>query len=153
MKNSLIKLIDLFFFTRPTVILASWMVLLLGSGTGGSTCSPVMLGVTFCLLGAAFALNQLHDQEEDRENGKLPHLWSGVLSPRDAWILIAALISSGVFAAFWLPAMQINLLALVALLLGWAYNFPPFRLKTFPLGGPLTIGLSSINICWKYSYQ
>lgn len=139
----LIRFADLLFLARPTLFFVNWIVLILGHTRGSGPARPgglALLMVQYaCISGAAVVVNQLRDRHTDRENGKLPTLERGLVSPRAATVFAALLLLAGIGVAVPLGWLQ-GLLSLVFFLLaGLVYNLPPLATKDRPWAGMATL--------------
>ena len=144
-------LADAFFLTRPTLVLVAWVFLLVGAhplfapGCAGPMRDLLLLLLQYtCILGSAFIINQLHDLEGDRINGKCEILSRGYLSEGFALTLAWVLFALGVLLALILGVANVLLTLAFYLLTAIAYNKPPLATKDHPLFGPLTLVLGSL---------
>ncbi len=132
------RLLDLFFLCRP-VLVAVVLIFPLAGARGMSLGDPflwMMLLQDAALAGSAFVLNQLHDREGDRVNGKCPTLERGLASSREAWIFALLLLAVGLGAAWWLGPWHLAGALLFFTLSAIAYNFPPLYAKNRPMLAP-----------------
>ena len=135
------------FFPGWTSLLSGYLVALRGEGPlfDRFWVSPEMgegllaiAMISFALnMGGCFILNQLCDIETDRANQKLFFLGEGMIPiRRGIWqsvlaLTIALLLAMGLgMAFFWLSL-------LFAVVTGYAYNYPPLEMKSYPLPGLL----------------
>ncbi len=138
-------LADLFFLSRPTLFFVNWIILLLGHHAVGGAGGPALwlLMVEYaCISGAAVIVNQLHDLESDRENGKLFILQKGYVSESAALCLAWSLFALGALLAIGLGTLNFLLTLLFFALTGIVYNKPPLATKDRPLAGMLTLALA-----------
>ncbi|ERP32106.1 UbiA family prenyltransferase [Chitinivibrio alkaliphilus] len=146
MKLFCTRFADIFFLLRPVLLIPVWAVLFLAAITGAPL--PLFSGIreitpefwylffSFSAVAAAiFVLNQIRDIEGDRENNKLFLLPHGHISLFTAWVVL--LVSTGI--SLLVSALFVGSFAMgcifFCLLLGYAYNMPPFSLKDRPVGG------------------
>ncbi len=144
-------LADAFFLTRPTLVLVAWIFLLAGAqplfvaGNDGPFFNLLLLLLQYsCVLGSAFIINQLHDLDGDRINGKCEILTRGYLSESFALGLAWALFALGILIALALGVGNVILTLVFYLLTAIVYNKPPLATKDHPLFGPLTLVLGSL---------
>lgn len=132
------RLLDFFFLGRP-VLVAVVLIFPLVGARGLSMGDPhlwVLLLQDAALVASAFVLNQLHDREGDRVNGKCPTLERGLVTARQAWVLAMGLLALGLAAALCLGPWHLAGALLFFALSAWAYNFPPLRAKDRPVLAP-----------------
>lgn len=153
------KTLDLLFFTRPMILIPSWLVLLLGYYRAGSPISrlypPLPLVHSFfafsLVMAAVYILNQIFDLESDRINDKVFFLPRGVISIRTAWIEAAVLTITAFVLSYFLGREYLVFISL-ALLLGVFYSVPPIKLKARPfldlLANSFGYGLVGFSLGW-----
>lgn len=142
--NGFSSWVDHFFLTRPTLILVVWIFPL--AGARGLDVPFLQMAALlfqyFCILGSAFIINQLHDQEGDAENGKCESLTRGLVSEESALRLSWILLIAGLVTALSLGLRNLLLTSLFFLLTAVFYNKPPIAAKDRPLAGPLLLAFS-----------
>ena len=145
------KILDCFFLLRFPLLAPVWTIFILGWICGNDALLPggrfrippdrmVWHDLWFVLTGfslmvaSIYVVNQIVDIEGDRINRKLFLLPHGFLSLRTAWILAGVCVSAGFLIALQYDLVMSGIFA-VSLLLGIAYNLPPFSLKNHAFGG------------------
>lgn len=101
-----------------------------------------IMGVLALLLGNLFivGINQIYDVQIDQVNKPFLPMAAGMLSPRLAWVIVAASAAGGVAIVKTFFSELIFKLYLFGLTIGGpAYSVPPLQLKRFPLLAGLTI--------------
>ena len=142
---------DLFFLMRIPLLIPVWTILLLGWICGAGEVRPlgslihgtifaegrlwVTVGGFSLIVASIYIVNQIRDIETDRINRKLFILPDGHVSERAAWVLAALCTAAGIIVPHLLLGRRMTVLFLLSLLLGFAYNLPPFSLKNRPIGG------------------
>ena len=119
---------------RPSVQLVCLLRFLAGSllGVAAGPARPgnvaiVAFGWTCCTM-AIYLFNGVTDREEDVANASTRPIASGRLPVRSAVAAVGALTVTGLLCAF-SAGTGSSLLAVVYLLIGYAYSGPPFPLK------------------------
>ena len=152
--NSLLKILDYVFLTRPVLFIPGWNTLLAGflvsreQGMFEFFLKDIFPSDMwhFCLVFCSFTLamagsfvfNQLQDIDSDRKNNKLLLFSDNHISVRSGYW--TAFILSGLSLLF----AALNGTALLAVILvfllitAYSYNYPPFILKNRPVGGALS---------------
>ena len=138
------RLADLFFLSRPTLFFVNWIILILGFHCPGNAPADslnlwLLMLEYACISGAAVIVNQLHDLESDRANGKLLILDQGLVSVRAAWTLALGLLLSGIGVSLWLGWLNSLLTVGFFVLSGLVYNLPPLATKNRPWAGMVTL--------------
>jgi len=139
----MLKVLDLIFLLRPTILVPVWTFLFLGYFWGSKSnflaveFSPsrnfwvVFVSYTL-LMGGSYIINQIWDKESDRINKKLFLLSEGIISINLAifWLLLTLGVSlylsikiGGNFVILWS----------ISLVMGVLYSTPPFKFKGRPL--------------------
>jgi 4-hydroxybenzoate polyprenyltransferase len=120
--------------SRPSVQLVCLLRFLAGSllGVAAGPARPgnvaiVAFGWTCCTM-AIYLFNGVTDREEDVANASTRPIASGRLPVRSAVAAVGALTVTGLLCAF-SAGTGSSLLAVVYLLIGYAYSGPPFPLK------------------------
>jgi 4-hydroxybenzoate polyprenyltransferase len=133
----------LLFLIRPPLLCASTTFFFAGAvsalkQTGQIRTTQLIPGALSNLLlfvlvvSAAFIVNQIRDVESDRLNRKTFLLPGGVVSRREAWLVLAGLITLAVGMSLGAdPAVRY--LTIMGLALGFAYSVPPLRFKGRPV--------------------
>jgi 4-hydroxybenzoate polyprenyltransferase len=147
MKDSaMLRLLDYFFLTRPTLIFVIWVFILvgaqhmIGSQTDGSLF--LLMFQYFCICGSALIINQMHDREGDAANNKCPVMSSDHPGEHKAVVFAWVLFFVGLLAAIKLGWLNILLTLGFFALFGIIYNKPPMSTKDHPITGPLTLVLA-----------
>jgi 4-hydroxybenzoate polyprenyltransferase len=143
MSNFFGKILDYFFFLRPTLFFTAWIVILAGSAGNPQANVTGLFLLYALLLGAAFIQNQLADSETDRLNDKLPHLARGMVTPQGARRLEMLLLAAALVTGFMLGLRELLGAFVFLLITGWAYNLPPLRLKSRPFLGAFSLGAAA----------
>ena len=134
-------------FTRPHTIIGSALsvsaIYVLVMGTTGA--QPSHLGVWFPSLIAALAcnvfitgLNQWSDVEVDRINKPWLPIPAGLLTKREAMIIVLVCLLIALATAALLSWSFFALIAFISFL-GWAYSMPPIQFKRHHFGAALAI--------------
>jgi 4-hydroxybenzoate polyprenyltransferase/Tfp pilus assembly protein PilF len=116
------------------------------AGTGDVLGMLATCIATFCAFQASVAINDLFDEEGDRVANEKRPLVSGTLERRDV-VAQAAVFSLAALLFALNVKYQTFLFVVLALILSFAYSAPPLRLKRFPLGSSLALGLVSLAAC------
>ena len=145
------KILDCFFLLRFPLLAPVWTILILGWICGNDAILPggmfnghsgvhvwrdlwlVLTGFSL-IVASIYVVNQIVDIESDRINRKLFLLPHGFVSIRTAWILAVSCALGGFLIASRYDGVLLWLFGL-SMLLGFAYNLPPFSLKNHALGG------------------
>jgi len=146
------KIVDCFFLLRIPLLAPVWTIFILGwiTGTeklqpGGCLTTCSLSGVHFSqlwilligfslIVASIYVVNQIVDIESDRINHKLFLLPHRIISVRTAWVLALSCASTGFVIAAIHDTVFVALFS-ASLLLGFAYNLPPFSLKNHAWGG------------------
>jgi 4-hydroxybenzoate polyprenyltransferase len=135
-------LLDLFFITRPIVLIPVWGFALFGYRISTQTDNIFqavntadVLQILFFSLSAAcvYVLNQIADRKVDADNGGLPLLLKSGISDKTAWILAVALAILSLAAPFICGQKIMSALSLASLTLGVLYCFAPFSFSGKPI--------------------
>lgn len=155
------KVLDLIFLARPTLILPGWGFFLLGylhslnlmENLKPAIFIPVGLKFWMAFISATlisayiYVINQIFDVESDKKNSKLFILPNGYISIPEAVIYSAVLlVSSFIFGLF----VGVNYLVFLffGFLIGTFYSLPPFRFKGRPFLDMFSnaLGYSVLNL-------
>jgi len=151
----LLKGMDRIFLCRPTLFYAIWPFFLTGywEALGGSRIllaidhpGRFILAVSALtlIMAGAFILNQIRDIVTDRQNGKLFLLADGMISAREAYVEAAFLVLAGLLAGFF-TGMRIGVeLAVLFIIAGLLYNYPPAQWKDRPVAGLIANGTGGL---------
>jgi len=140
----MIKLLDIFFATRPMLQFAIWSVYLvslhfhhLSTGETFGLYNLLVMVLISSLFSGAVYLNQLYDYQSDLENNKLGFLQKNFLTRRTLanGFIFFSIIPLIIIVFFSLPIFWIFAQLIV---FGYIYSAPPLRLKDRPLSGLLT---------------
>ncbi|MCK6619753.1 MAG: UbiA family prenyltransferase [Calditrichaceae bacterium] len=149
----LLKFLDYVYLTRPILFFPGWTTLIAGyfCAAGESRSGfpvpgnviPVFWNASLvlamialgCAMGGGAVLNQLKDIDSDRRNRKLFLLGDGFVPVRRGYILSVFLIGASLLLAIPLGWEIVAVVISGILIAGYVYNFPPFNLKNYPLGG------------------
>lgn len=152
-----IRWLDYFFVLRPTLFFPVWTFFLAGLA-GGSRfpigtdhfshpVSFLWIGLVLTLLmGGVYIINQIHDVDTDRKNGKLFLVAIGAISKRVAYIEATILIGVSLGFAFWVDFLVGFGFLTLFFFAGILYNFPPTIWKNHPFGGILVNGMGGMII-------
>ena len=142
------KFLDVFFAARPLLHLPVWTVYLITLRHNYPSVHTVFhvddLTVLICLsalFAGAFYINQVHDYETDKLNGKLGFLQRGLITDRQMMAAFWALSTAALVMGFFI-SVKVLLVFLALYGLAYAYSAPPFRLKDRPLWGLYANGLA-----------
>jgi 4-hydroxybenzoate polyprenyltransferase len=146
MKKRLLILIDLFFLTRPVVVVPVWGFCAFGvyAGSGSRIFTHLepyqyLLILLYSLSPACvYVLNQIADYEVDARNGGFPLLVRGGISNTAAWVCAAVCGSASIVGPLLMGYPLISVLSLIAIALGYVYSFKPFSLSGRPFCDFLT---------------
>lgn len=109
--------------------------------------ASLWIGVALtAVMGAVYILNQIQDVETDRINRKLFLISEGHVPVRSAYFEAAILIFTGLFIGFHIELRTGLLLAVLFLLTGWSYSFPPAQFKNRPVASLLVNGGGGLMI-------
>ncbi len=144
------KLLDYIFLMRPMLIIPVWTISLLGAraalwrdrGTGifqldhfpFASFTPLDLNLLLTLLfgtllaGGIFILNQIHDIDTDKANGKLFLLAEGHISQSEATKLYWTMTLISIVGAF-VVNWQLGVLFVIGALIGFQYSYPRFKVR------------------------
>jgi 4-hydroxybenzoate polyprenyltransferase len=141
-------ILDLLFLLRPALFYPVWTVFIAGFWTAGryGAVQPVAGGPSLWIrllpitlvMGGVYVLNQIKDRETDLANGKLFLLAKGIVPLRAAATEAVVLTAAGLASAFCLGLAYGLVLAVLFLLAGVFYNFPPMSWKDRPIPGLCT---------------
>lgn len=149
----LLKFLDYVYLTRPILFFPGWTTLIAGyfCATGESQSgfpvpgaikpvfwnTPLILAMIAlgCAMGGGAVLNQLKDIDSDRRNRKLFLLGDGFVPVWHGYIQSIILVGAGLALSIPLGWNIVAVMAIAILIAGYVYNFPPFNLKNYPLGG------------------
>ena len=156
------RLFDFLFILRPTLYYPIWTFFLAGHW-GGKTLGggeigirepggfwPIIIALS-CIVGSVFILNQIKDIETDRVNGKLFLLSDGIISIKAAYMEAALLALAGLILGFFIDWQLGLLLAVLFILSGYCYNYPPAAWKDCAIMGIVTnagAGLLIYSVGW-----
>jgi 4-hydroxybenzoate polyprenyltransferase len=151
MKKILLSAIDLFFLTRPVVVVPVWGFCAFGVYAGGSgrifahlEPSQYLLILLYSLSPACvYVLNQIADYEVDARNGGFPLLVRGDIPRPAAWACAAACGAASIIGPLLMGRAQVSALSLIAIVLGYVYSFKPFSLSGRPFCDFLTNALEA----------
>jgi 4-hydroxybenzoate polyprenyltransferase len=152
MKNFLFKLCDVFFLTRPVVLVPVWGFCLFGYYRAFNVritglpdlwhaTSPMVLiwFMIFSLsVGCVFVLNQIADVEVDKINNGFPLLASGCVSRRTAYVTAAVAGFASIFIPVCAGRPAVALFSVVSIAIGGLYSFRPAYLSGRPFFDFLT---------------
>lgn len=140
------KILDLFFFGRPMLVIPIWTIYLhflavttkcnLFSHYLPDSRAIVALAALTLIAEGAYVLNQICDVETDRLNNKLFFLSYGLISLPLAGIYYCFLSLAGLAIAFFFLGELIWMTSIL-IFLGILYSVPGIRLKDRPLAGLL----------------
>jgi homogentisate phytyltransferase/homogentisate geranylgeranyltransferase len=151
-------------FTRPHTIIGSALSVsaIYFIVVGHSGAMPAHLGVWLPSLIAALAcnvfitgLNQWSDVEVDRINKPWLPIAAGLLSKREAMIIVQVCLLVALVVAALLSWTFFLLITLISFL-GWAYSMPPIRFKRHHFGAALAITVVRgvlVNLGFYAHYQ
>ncbi len=151
----LLRLFDYVYLSRPILFFPGWATMLAGYYTATSETqqlfhSPVKINpiwwdypiilcvIAFgCAMGGSFILNQLQDIATDRKNNKLFLVGNGLVSIsqgyRESIVLIVLSLLVSIIIGWEILFVNSGFI----LVTGYIYNFPPFKLKSYPIWGLL----------------
>jgi hypothetical protein len=143
----MMRFLDRVFLLRPTLFYPIWTFFLAGYW-GGQTAGPeengepllfvISIASLSCIMGCVFILNQIMDIETDRANSKLFLLANDCIPVSEA-VFQAVIMAIIGLAGSMIAGIQFAITSAVLFILsGWLYNYPPARWKDRPLMGMLT---------------
>jgi len=152
MRKILLFTIDLFFLTRPVVIVPVWGFCAFGIYAGGSGSILTYLNPYQYLLillyslspACVYVLNQIADYDVDARNGGFPLLVRGDIPMPAAWACAAVCGVASIVGPLIMGYMLISILSLIAIVLGYVYSFKPFSLSGRPFCDFLTNALEAV---------
>ena len=165
--NSLLATLDYFFVLRPMLFFPGWSTLLAGYFITDNhrLFIPVSeiqhldfwhlfgLLIIFSLaMGMSFLLNQLQDEESDRNNKKLFIVSEGHIPKKRVVIEILILGILAIILGLWYALIVGIWLIVFMILTGIFYNFKPLRLKDKPWGSLFAnslMGFLAFAIGWS----
>ncbi|MBC8465438.1 UbiA family prenyltransferase [bacterium] len=135
--ESILKICDYIFITRPTVLFTYWTMILCGAGQSGNM-NQLTFGIIVWIslaMEMTNLLNMLNDLETDLINQKLPWIYENLISISAIWkyIIFLTIISytglaiQGSKTLFWVSFISIGGV------LGALYNLGPIPLKGRPV--------------------
>ena len=134
--------LDLFFITRPVVLVPVWGFALFGYKISSRTKNifqninlEVILQILFFSLSVAavYALNQIADRKVDEDNGGFPLLLKSGISDKTAFVWAVILMASSIIIPFFCGYKIVSFLSLFSILIGIVYCFPPFSFSGKPV--------------------
>ncbi|MCB0277124.1 MAG: UbiA family prenyltransferase [Calditrichaeota bacterium] len=145
---------DYFFLMRPILFFPGWSSLLGGylvaRRPGEALLDPYWISprwfglelalalLSFALnMAGTFILNQLRDIESDRTNQKLFFLGEGMIPVKHGIWQSGLTIGAGLIIAAFLGTPFFLFSLAFAVITGFAYNFPPLEMKSYPVRGLL----------------
>jgi len=145
MKKNILRIIDLFFLTRPVVIAPVWGFCAFGMYrcNGNLFLFPDVTCYLLILLysmsvGAVYVINQIADYEVDRSNAGFPLLVRGNISMKSAWVCAVVCGLASIIGPLLLGSPSIALLSAIAITAGCIYSCKPFSLSGRPFFDFLT---------------
>lgn len=146
MKAKLLILIDLFFVTRPLLLVPVWGFAVFGYWRfKGFTLTDLprvwsliqyqeLLWVAVFSLSVAvvYVLNQVADIDVDRENSGKPLIASGVVSLKSAIAVSVLLSTVSIFLPLMFSRPVISVLSVLTIIIGTVYSFKPFYFSGRP---------------------
>jgi 4-hydroxybenzoate polyprenyltransferase len=143
----LLKLLDVLFLIRPPLLCVSSTFFFVGAAAAlrsrtGSYGPSLMLGALpslgayLIIVAVAFTVNQIFDARSDAINRKNFLLPSGLVSRRQALVLVGVLCAL-LFALCWERTVMFVVLVVAGLSLAFGYSIPPVRLKARPIADML----------------
>jgi len=151
MKKNIVFMLDLFFLTRPVVLVPVW-----GFCAFGMYCFNnalfLNLGFSHYLLMGLFSLsaasvyiiNQMADCEVDKSNGGFPLLARGSVSVKAAGIGAGLCALFSVLGPLAMKNVPVALLSALCVITGYFYSCKPFSLSGRPFSDFLTNGLEAL---------
>lgn len=168
--KQLLAFIDMVMATRPVLLIPVWGFTLLGvrAAEGQSSFLSVFpatnahqgttLGYSLLFslsVAAVYVLNQLTDIEADKKNGGLPLIASGIVTPRQATVIMILAAFASVVVPLITGKPAIALLSAVSLVIGYFYCVKPFRFSGRPvldfLSNALGYGIVAFGAGWILS--
>lgn len=146
MKAKLLILIDLFFVTRPLLLVPVWGFAVFGYWRfKGFTLTDLprvwsliqyqeLLWVAVFSLSVAvvYVLNQVADIDVDRKNSGKPLIASGVVSLKSALVTSVFLSIVSIFLPLLFSKPVISILSILTIIIGVVYSFKPFYFSGRP---------------------
>ncbi|MDR0304875.1 MAG: UbiA family prenyltransferase [Chitinispirillales bacterium] len=152
---------DLFFITRPVVLVPVWGFALFGYRISSQTSNifqtinfSVILQILLFSLSAAsiYVLNQIADRKVDADNSGFPLLLKSEITNKTVWVLASILAVLSTAVPFFCGHKNISALSLASILLGIAYCFAPFSFSRKPvldfLSNALGYGTIAFSVGW-----
>jgi len=151
MQKKLLFILDLFFLTRPVVVVPVWGFCAFGVYAGGSGKFLTYLEPYQYLLillyslspACVYVLNQIADYDVDARNGGFPLLVRGNIPIPAAWACAAVCGATSIIVPLFMGYAPISVLSLIAIVLGYVYSFKPFSLSGRPFCDFLTNALEA----------
>jgi len=144
-KKFFLLTVDLFFLTRPVVIVPVW-----GFSAFGIYCinkhflirlepQQYLLMILYSLSAASvYVVNQIADYEVDKSNPGFPLLVRGNIPIRAAWVCAAVCALLSIVGPLAMGYASISLLSMIAIFAGYIYSCKPFSLSGRPFFDFLT---------------
>ena len=108
------------------------------------------------IMGSAFVLNQLKDIESDKKNNKLFIISDGIVTPRTARIEVSILTLVALFLGFSINFYVGSLFIIFFIITGILYNYKPAAMKDRPWGSLIAnslMGWLAFSIGWSVTFQ
>jgi 4-hydroxybenzoate polyprenyltransferase len=171
MKNLFTRSVDLFFLTRPILLIPVWGFAAFGYFCGhngnirgmipfwaSTPLSVYLMILIFSIsVGAVYIVNQLADIEVDKKNGGLPLLASGIVSVRSGKIAAIAVSFLSIIIPLLFSEKTLSILALISIIIGILYSFKPSFFSGRPFFDFLTnafgYGVIAFGAGWHLSGQ
>ena len=145
MKKFLLLIVDLFFLTRPVVIVPVWgfcafgVYCFRGDLFVGFEARQYLLIILYSLSAASvYVVNQIADREVDKSNPGFPLLARGNIPIRAAWGCAAVCALLSVAGPLAMGDVAVSLLSITAIAAGYVYSCRPFSLSGRPFFDFLT---------------
>jgi 4-hydroxybenzoate polyprenyltransferase len=145
MKRIILLMTDLFFLTRPVVIVPVWGFCAFGVYCFGGDflvhleLSQYLSMILYSLSAASvYVVNQIADYDVDKCNEGFPLLVRGNIPIKTAWICAAVCAILSITGLIMMGSIAIALLSLIAIIIGYIYSCKPFSLSGRPFADFLT---------------
>jgi 4-hydroxybenzoate polyprenyltransferase len=139
------QMVDLFFLTRPVVIVPVWGFCAFGAHAVNKNLFMFLKPAQYVLIllyslsaASVYVINQIADYDVDKSNAGFPLLVRGNIHVKTAWITAVICALASIAGLLLLGSPAIALLSLIAIIAGCIYSCKPFSLSGRPFFDFLT---------------